>query len=262
MTKILWLAFAIHHYVRVFPLQMDLPSCDTYRLSSLLRSLGELSPRTDVMFMIMLSWGEVSPSYRLCMYYFPSIYFLSLISESCYHFNLCCTAIIIMISITTVHKHMQKHRRTLLFRYKHFIINFWVQFFNTRRETIFKSLLKSYYANNTATLSTSHGPISISQHHDWNSTSTVCHWRRQPNCQPTLSKVNSQLTLFQNLQILRTITFGHDAIHTPAPFPIWGFLWQWWLSYPLRTSIKLYPISVPWTKSRIIQSPTKLNDKI
>ena len=32
----------------------------------------------------MLSQGEVSPSYRLYMYYFPSIYFLSLISESCY----------------------------------------------------------------------------------------------------------------------------------------------------------------------------------
>ena len=62
--------------------------CDTYRLSSLLHGLGEPSPRTDVMFMIVLSWGEVSPSYLLCMYYFPSIYFLSLIFESCYHFNL------------------------------------------------------------------------------------------------------------------------------------------------------------------------------
>ena len=36
----------------------------------------------------MLSWGWVSPSYRLCMYYFPSIYFLSLISVSCHHSNL------------------------------------------------------------------------------------------------------------------------------------------------------------------------------
>ena len=53
--------------------QMDLPSYDTYQLSSLLRSLGEPSPRTDVM-LIVLSWGGVSPSYRLCMYYFLSIY--------------------------------------------------------------------------------------------------------------------------------------------------------------------------------------------
>ena len=35
----------------------------------------------------MLSWGGVSSSYCLCMYYFPSIYFLSLISKSCYHLN-------------------------------------------------------------------------------------------------------------------------------------------------------------------------------
>ena len=61
---------------------------NTYRLSSLLHRLSEPSPRTDVMFMIVLSWGEVSPSYRLCMYYFPSIYFLSFISESYHHFNL------------------------------------------------------------------------------------------------------------------------------------------------------------------------------
>ena len=31
-------------------------------------------------------------------------------------------------------------------------------------------------------------------------TSTVCHWGRQPNCLPTWPKVNSQLTLFQNLE--------------------------------------------------------------
>ena len=38
------------------------------------------------------------------------------------------------------------------------------------------------------------------------------------NCLPAWSTVNSQLTLFQNLQILRTIASGHDVIHTPAPF--------------------------------------------
>ena len=41
-----------------------------------------------LIFMMVLSWGGVSPSYRLCMYYFLSIYFLSHISEPCYHFNL------------------------------------------------------------------------------------------------------------------------------------------------------------------------------
>ena len=41
-----------------------------------------------LIFMIVLSWGGVSPSYHLCMDYFLSIYFLSLISESCYYLNL------------------------------------------------------------------------------------------------------------------------------------------------------------------------------
>ena len=82
---------------------MDSPSCDTYRLSSLLRSFGEPSPRTDIMFMIVLSWEEVSPSYRLFMYYFPSIYFLSLISESCYHFNL-------PLTITTGGRRIQRNK--------------------------------------------------------------------------------------------------------------------------------------------------------
>ena len=44
--------------------QIDWPSCDIYWLSSLLRSLGEPLPRTDVTFMIVLSWGGVSPSYH------------------------------------------------------------------------------------------------------------------------------------------------------------------------------------------------------
>ena len=35
-----------------------------------------------------------------------------------------------------------------------------------------------------------------------------------------------------------------DVIHTPALFPIWGLLWQLWLSYPLHASVKLYPMSV------------------
>ena len=33
-----------------------------------------------------------------------------------------------------------------------------------------------------------------------------------------------QLTLFQNPQILGTISSGHDVIHTPAPLTVWGFI--------------------------------------
>ena len=35
---------------------------------------------------------------------------------------------------------------------------------------------------------------------------------------------SSPNSVFQNLQILRTIASGHDAIHTPASFSIWGLL--------------------------------------
>ena len=28
------------------------------------------------------------------------------------------------------------------------------------------------------------------------------------------------------------------------PFSIWGLLWQWWLSYPLRAGVKLYPMTM------------------
>ena len=44
------------------------------------------------------------------------------------------------------------------------------------------------------------------------------------NSLPPWSNLNSHLTLFQNPQILRTISSGHDVIHTPVPFPVWGLL--------------------------------------
>ena len=62
--------------VGVSPLQMDSSSCDIYRLSSLLRSLGAVHQERTLIFMIVLSWGGVSPSYRLCMDYILSVYFL------------------------------------------------------------------------------------------------------------------------------------------------------------------------------------------
>ena len=127
-------------------------------------------------------------------------------------------------------------------------------------------------------LDTSRGPISIStpwsgpnsqhncrtptsQHHGLNSTSQlygrtpilnimVGTQLRQPASiadSPTACLPGSKSTpnsLFQNLQILRTIASGHNVIHTPAAFPIWSLLWQLGLSYPLCTSVKLYPMSV------------------
>ena len=62
------------------------------------------------------------------------------------------------------------------------------------------------------------------------------------------------------------IAFGHDVIHTPVSFPIWGFYYDiyydMWLSYPLRASMNCTQCVCTCTKSRIVQSPTKPNDKI
>ena len=101
-----------------------------------------------------------------------------------------------------------------------------------------------------------------SQHHGRTPTSSVCLNDRQPNCLPTWSTVNSQMTHFQKLQILRTIASGYDVIHTPASFPLWDLLWQLWLSYHLRTSVNCTQCLCTWIKGWIVQSPIKLNDKI
>ena len=47
-----------------------------------------------------------------------------------------------------------------------------------------------------------------------------------------------------------------------SSFPIWGLLWQLWLSYLLRASVNCTQCLCTWTKSRIVQNPIKLNDKI
>ena len=92
--------------------------------------------------------------------------------------------------------------------------------------------------------------------------STVCLNARQPNCLPAWSKVNSQLTLFQNLQILRIITSGiwHHS-HSSLIF-YRGFMMTIVIVRSFAHERKLYPIPCSWTKSRIVQSSTKLNHKI
>ena len=70
-------------------------------------------------------------------------------------------------------------------------------------------------------------------------------------------RVKSQLTSFSKSPNSLPIASGHDVINTPVPFSYLGFLlWHLWLSYPLRASVNT------WTKSRMVQSPTKPNDKI
>ena len=84
---------------------------------------------------------------------------------------------------------------------------------------------------------------------------SVCRWL-------PIRHLVSKLTCFSKYPNSQPIASRHDVIHTPVPFPIWSLLWQLWLSYPLRTCINCTQCLCTWTKSRIVPSPTKLNDKI
>ena len=48
----------------------------------------------------------------------------------------------------------------------------------------------------------------------------------------------------------------------PSPISYLGFLWHLWLSYPLRAIVNCIQCVCTCTKSWIVQSPTKPNDKI
>ena len=86
------------------------------------------------------------------------------------------------------------------------------------------------------------------------------------NCLVKLQLLNTmvrpQLNLFQNIPNSQPISSGHDVIHIPATFPVRGLLWQWWLSYLSCTSVNCTQCYAPKLLTRIVHSPTKLNDKI
>ena len=79
-----------------------------------------------------------------------------------------------------------------------------------------------------------------------------------------ISTVETQLSTdsFHNPQILRTISSGHDVIHTPAPFPVWGFIMTMVIAISYAREWKTVPNDyAPELLTQIVQSPTKLNDK-
>ena len=93
--------------------------------------------------------------------------------------------------------------------------------------------------------------------------STVGHWGPKALCLLlALNSASLQLTRFLKYSNSQPIASRHDVIHTPVQFPIWGLLWQFWLSYPLRASVNCAQWLCTWTKSQIVQRPTKPNDKI
>ena len=81
--------------------------------------------------------------------------------------------------------------------------------------------------------------------------------------QLSASIIQTQLALFQNTQILRTISSRHDIIHTPVPFPVWVFIMTMEIIVSFASERKTAPNDyAPELLTRIVQSPTKLNTKI
>ena len=108
-------------------------------------------------------------------------------------------------------------------------INFWLRSIVTREETQF---LKAY-ANHTmlASLQCVAHPVmfKISIHLCRSRSEKLNRMPQRSKTQLSSKRSNTQLRSFQNLQILRTISTGHDVIHTPVSFPVWGsggLLWQ------------------------------------
>ena len=104
-----------------------------------------------------------------------------------------------------------------------------------------------------------HGPIPTFHHHGQTPNSTVCLNGRQPNCLPTLSKVNFQLTCFSKSS--NSPDHCIRAWHS-SPISYLGFIMTIVIVISFPHEHKLYPMLCTWTKSWIVQSPTKLNDKI
>ena len=84
---------------------------------------------------------------------------------------------------------------------------------------------------------------------------------------PTTRLHGPTLTLnwlfFQNTQILWTISSGHDVTHTPASFPVWVFIMTIVIVISFVHERKSVPNDyAPELLTRVVQSPTKLNDEI
>ena len=129
----------------------------------------------------------------------------------------------------------------------------WLQFIDTRRETQFLKVFRNHTILTPPQGSAHLVVFKTSVCRDpknLTATNTVENLTLCPNDRNLIvwSNVSFQLTPFQNPQILRTISSRYDVIYTPATFPVCSLLWQWGLSYPLRASIKLHLMTMPWTK--------------
>ena len=160
-------------------------------------------------------------------------------------------AILSSITTTYTNANIGRNRQTLLFRHEQ-LINFWVQFFDTRRETILKSLFiintmlttppmfgtslvgdpKNLTAATIIENSTQFSaPMAETQFSACMVQSQIVNCMVGPQLLNTMvgpqllnTMVGPQLNLFQNLPNSQPISSGHDVIHTPALISCLGFI--------------------------------------
>ena len=167
----------------------------------------------------------------------------------------------------TIHTQMQTQGDSVVSGTNGFI-NFWLRFFDMRRETQFWKVYADHTMLTPLCWRAAHlgmFKISVGRDKKNSTTSSTAQVLLSPQWQKlnSTSMVQSQLTLFQNPQILRTISSGHDVIYTLAPFPVWGFIMTMVIviSFACKCKTALNDCA-PELLTRIVQSPTKLNHKI
>ena len=122
---------------------------------------------------------------------------------------------------------------TPLFRYEP-LINFWLRFFDTRREKQFLKVFRNHTILSTpTTFNTSQGPISIFQHHGGTTTSQH-HGRTSTESFSKSSKFSAHL-------------FWVWRYPHPSPFPVRVFIMTILTVIFFARERKLYPMLCPWT---------------
>ena len=186
-----------------------------------------------------------------------------------------------MLYITRIHMQITQYKYTsgtLLFRYEPFI-SFWLRFFDTKRETILKSI--SYHTMLTTPQRSAHLVVQsqflktmvgrqlliiIVGHQLLNTmVGTQLQLSTSMADNPTVCLHCPKSTL--NWLFFKIFQFSGPSLPGVTSFilqPIsyLRFIMTIVIVISFAQERKLYPMLCTWTKSRIVQSPTKLNDKI
>ena len=172
------------------------------------------------------------------------------------------------IQLKYIYSHIQIHRQKqadCVVQVRMVLLTSWLRPIATRGERH-----DSYYANHPQH-AVNLVVFKISVGRDLKNPTTCLNGRELNSSTPWLnpqlldSMVKLQLStdLFQNLQILRTISSRHDVIHSPASFPVWGFIMTMVIIISFAREHKTVSNDyTPELFTWIVQSPTKLNDRI